>query len=116
MKEALIKLGYERAELVEARGQFSLRGDILDIALTDNKGVRIEFWGEEIDSIRYFNLSTQRSIEELRDVTVYPAHEYILIDNIDKICEQIENENDIEQIQKGNYISKIDKYTKEDKK
>ena len=71
LKEALIKLGYERAELVEARGQFSLRGDILDIALTDNKGVRIEFWGEEIDSIRYFNLSTQRSIEELRDVTDY---------------------------------------------
>ena len=113
LKENLIKLGYERAELVEARGQFSLRGDILDIALTDNKGVRIEFWGEEIDSIRYFNISTQRSIEELRDVTVYPAHEYILTENIDKICEQIENENDIEQIQNGNYISKIDKYIKE---
>ena len=113
LKESLIKLGYERAELVEARGQFSFRGDILDIALTDNKGVRIEFWGEEIDSIRYFNLSSQRSIEELREATIYPAHEYVLTENIDKICEQIENENDKEQIQNGNYISKIDKYIKE---
>ena len=112
LKENLIRLGYERAELVESRGQFSLRGDILDIALTDNKGVRIEFWGEEIDSIRYFSISSQRSIEELRSVTIYPAHEYILTDIIDKICENIENENDIEQIQNGNYISKIDKYIK----
>ena len=85
LKENLIRLGYERAELVESRGQFSLRGDILDIALTDNKGVRIEFWGEEIDSIRYFSISSQRSIEELRSVTIYPAHEYILTDIIDKI-------------------------------
>ena len=112
LKENLIKLGYERAELVEARGQFSLRGDILDIALTDNKGIRIEFWGEEIDSIRYFSISSQRSIEELKEITIFPAHEYILTKEIDQICDNIENENDIEQIQNGNYISKIDKYIK----
>ena len=124
LKENLVNLGYERADLVEARGQFSLRGDILDIALTDNKGVRIEFWGEEIDSIRYFSISSQRSIEELKEITIYPAHEYILTDNIDKICDRIvevspvsdsyENikEKDIEQIKNGNYISKIDKYLK----
>lgn len=110
LKQNLVKLGYERAELVEARGQFSLRGDILDIAITDNKGVRIEFWGEEIDSIRYFSISSQRSIEELKSIIIYPAHEYILTNNIDKICENIENETDIEQIRNGNYISKIDKY------
>ena len=124
LKEKLVNLGYEREELVEARGQFSLRGDILDIALTYNKGVRIEFWGEEIDSIRLFNISSQRSIEELREITIHPAHEYILTDNIDKICDKIieylpvddsyENikENDIEQIKNGNHISKIDKYIK----
>ena len=122
LKENLVNLGYERAELVEARGQFSLRGDILDIALTDAKGVRIEFWGEEIDSIRSFNISSQRSIEELRNITIYPAHEYILTEDIDKICNkiieleslndsfEIIKEKDIEQIQNGNYISKIDKY------
>ena len=110
IKQNLLRLGYEREELVETRGKFSLRGDILDIAISENKGVRIEFWGEEIDSIRYFNISSQRSIEELKEITIYPAHEYILTDDIDKICEQIENENDKEQIQNGNYISKIDKY------
>ena len=110
IKENLLSLGYEREELVETRGKFSLRGDILDIAISDNKGVRIEFWGEEIDSIRYFNMSSQRSIEELKEITIYPAHEYIFDKKIDDICSKIENENDIEQIEKGNYISKIDKY------
>ena len=110
LKQSLIDLGYERAELVEARGQFSLRGDILDIALIDNRGVRIEFWGEEIDSIRFFSISSQRSIEELKEITIYPAHEYIFDKKIDDICSKIENENDIEQIKNGNYISKIDKY------
>ena len=109
-KENLLKLGYEREDLVESRGKFSLRGDILDIAISENKGVRIEFWGEEIDSIRYFSISSQRSIEELKEVTIYPAHEYLLNTTLEEICQKIDNENDIEQIQNGNYISKIDKY------
>ena len=110
LKENLLKLGYEREDLVESRGKFSLRGDILDIAISENKGVRIEFWGEEIDSIRYFSISSQRSIEELKEVTIYPAHEYLLNTTLEEICPKIDNENDIEQIQNGNYISKIDKY------
>lgn len=89
IKQILLNLGYERAELVESRGQFSIRGDILDIALTENKGVRIEFWGEEIDSIRYFQISSQRSTEEIKKITIYPAHEYILVDSIDNICNRI---------------------------
>ena len=59
IKEKLVKLGYERTDLIEGKGQFSVRGDIIDIAITNVKGVRIEFWGEEIDSIRYFNISSQ---------------------------------------------------------
>ena len=110
LKENLLKLGYEREDLVESRGKFSLRGDILDIAISENKGVRIEFWGEEIDSIRYFSISSQRSIEELKEATIYPAHEYLLNTTLEEICQKIDNENDIEQIQNGNYISKIDKY------
>ena len=123
IKDKLVRLGYERTELIEGKGQFSVRGDIIDIALTNVKGVRIEFWGEEIDSIRYFNISSQRSTEELEEVKIYPAHEYLLTSNIEKICEKILEEysnlseqektiilNDIEQIKSGNYISKIDKY------
>jgi len=123
IKEKLVKLGYERADLIEGKGQFSVRGDIIDIAITNVKGVRIEFWGEEIDSIRYFNISSQRSTEELEEFKIYPAHEYLLTDSIEKICERIDKDysdvsdsvrenvlNDIEQIKLGNYLSKIDKY------
>ena len=123
IKEKLVKLGYERADLIEGKGQFSVRGDIIDIAITNVKGVRIEFWGEEIDSIRYFNISSQRSTEELEEFKIYPAHEYLLTDSIEKICDKIDKDyldaadtvrenvlNDIEQIKIGNYLSKIDKY------
>ena len=123
VKEKLVKLGYERSELIEGKGQFSVRGDIIDIAITNVKGVRIEFWGDEIDSIRYFNISSQRSTEELEEFRVYPAHEYLLTSSIEEICNKISDEysdvndlereiilNDIEQIKIGNYISKIDKY------
>ncbi len=124
IKQKLVNLGYERVDLIEGKGQFSIRGDILDIALTENKGVRIEFWGDEIDSIRYFNISSQRSIEEIRKINIYPAHEYVLNNSIDEVCKKIEEtkedfsyleeaiNNDIEQIKSENYISKIDKYIK----
>lgn len=117
IKEKLVKLGYERAELIEGKGQFSVRGDIIDIAITTNKGVRVEFWGDEIDSIRYFNISSQRSIEELNEIVIYPAHEYIVTNNIENIVNNIRDkyigeyvQEDIELIKEGNYISKIDKY------
>ena len=121
IKRKLIDLGYSRYELIEGRGQFSVRGGILDISIDENIGVRIEFWGDEIDSIRNFNIINQRSINTLEKTTIYPAHEYILENDISKICKEIEEkykdykqkeniQEDIEQIKNGNYISKIDKY------
>ena len=118
LKTKLVNLGYERCELIEGRGQFSIRGGIVDIAISNSRGVRIEFWGDEIDSIRIFNISSQRSIENLKEIKIYPAHEYILEKNIEKVCDEIinkynENEQllaDIEQIKNGNYAGKIDKY------
>ncbi len=118
LKEKLINLGYERAELIEGRGQFSIRGGIVDISISNTKGIRVEFWGDEVDSIRIFNISSQRSIENIKEVKIYPAHEYILEKNIEKVCEKIkekyqENEQlleDLEQISNGNFEGKIDKY------
>lgn len=121
LKQKLIKLGYSRCDLIEGRGQFSVRGGILDIAINENIGVRIEFWGDEIDSIRNFSIVSQRSTNTLEKVTIFPAHEYILENSIDNICKKIESnyknfsnskiiEEDIEQIKAGNYVSKIDKY------
>ncbi len=121
IKQKLIKLGYVRCDLIEGRGQFSVRGGILDIAVNDKTGIRIEFWGDEIDSIRNFSISSQRSIDAKESVVIYPAHEYVLEDNIEEVCKKIRRdanfnydkdilEEDIEQIKIGNYISKIDKY------
>ena len=121
VKRKLIKLGYSRYDLIEGRGQFSVRGDIVDIAVTESTGIRLEFWGDEIDSIRNFNITSQRSIQNLEKATIYPAHEYILQNSIEDVCKKIKKlevskaqeqilEEDIEQIKAGNYISKIDKY------
>ncbi len=114
IKKKLIKLGYARYDLIEGRGQFSIRGGIVDIATGENTGIRIEFWGDEVDSIRKFNIITQRSIQTLEKATIYPAHEYILENSIENICKKIQqvehSDEDIEQIKAGNYISKIDKY------
>ena len=139
LKQKLVDLGYERFELIDGRGEFSIRGDIIDISISDTEGIRIELWGDEVDSIRKFNIVSQRSKENLESVQIFPAHEYILESSIDDVIKNIEIneleqknklniskensttasdlskiyekiEEDIEQIQNGNYISKIDRY------
>ena len=77
IKEKLVKLGYERYDIVEGKGTFSVRGDILDIAISNKKGIRIEFFGDEVDQIRYFDISNQRSIENVNQVKIYPLSEEI---------------------------------------
>ena len=77
----LVELGYEKNYQVEAPGQFSIRGGIIDIFdLTEENPYRIELWGEDVDSIRSFDILSQRSIEKLEAVTIYPATEMILTD------------------------------------
>lgn len=79
MKKELVRLGYEREAQVESCGQFSIRGGILDIfPLTEENPWRIELWGDEIDSIRSFDVESQRSIENLEEITIYPATEMLL--------------------------------------
>ncbi|MGI6007155.1 MAG: transcription-repair coupling factor [Ruminococcus sp.] len=79
LKQQLVYLGYERGDQVEASGQFSVRGGIVDIfPLTEENPWRIELWGDEIDSIRSFDVESQRSIENLDEIRLYPAAEMIL--------------------------------------
>ena len=78
----LVELGYEKNYQVEAPGQFSIRGGIVDIFdLTEENPYRIELWGEDVESIRSFDILSQRSIEKLESVTIYPATELILSEN-----------------------------------
>jgi len=75
----LMKLGYERVDLVEERGQFAMRGGILDIfPMTAHRPARLEFFDDEVDSIRRFNTLTQRSEEKIEELVIYPARELVI--------------------------------------
>lgn len=117
LKQTFVKLGYERTNLIEGQGQFSIRGGIVDVGLSNKIGVRIEFWGDEVDSIRYFKIDSQRSTEMIQNITIFPAHEFI-VQNISSAIKKIEEnysnvDEDIELIKNGENISKIDKYFNE---
>ena len=77
MEKALADLGYERVVQIEGPGQFAVRGGILDVfPLTEELPVRIELWGDEVDSIRIFDVESQRSIENLTEVSISPSIEF----------------------------------------
>ena len=93
----LVNMGYEKNYQVESPGQFSIRGGILDVFdLTEENPYRIELWGDEVDSIRSFDILSQRSIEKLESVSIYPATELVLsekdrdagLDEIRKECKE----------------------------
>ena len=77
----LVVMGYERAELVESPGQFTVRGGILDVwSLTADDAVRIEFWDDEIDSIRSMDAQSQRSVDKLDETEIFPMREMVYTD------------------------------------
>ena len=90
----LAGMGYEKNYQVEAPGQFSIRGGIVDIFdLTEENPYRIELWGEEVESIRSFDILSQRSIEKLQSVSIYPATELVLSEkDLYRGLEKIEKE------------------------
>lgn len=77
----LVKMGYERASMVSTPGEFSIRGGIIDIyPLTEERPLRIELFDTEIDSIRYFDIEDQRSLQTVSEISIGPATEVILFD------------------------------------
>ena len=124
LKQTLVDLGYERFDLIEGKGQFGVRGGIVDIAISAEKGVRIEFFDDEVDSIRYFNIQSQRSTEMIEEISIYPAFEFILENSLENITKDIQEkakiqvkssikeriDEDVEEIISGDYLSKVDRY------
>lgn len=123
----LVQSGYSRAEQVEGQSQFSVRGAILDIfPIGFVLPVRIEFWGDEVDSISLFDMESQRRTERLDEISVAPALEILFPSNeimAEKIAQLSENvkgkkaeqikaylEQDIELSRSGITISNLDKY------
>lgn len=107
LAKVLLEAGYERVDMVEGKGEFALRGGILDVYPADSiYPYRIELFGDEIDSIRTFNVTSQRSIDKVKSIDIFPAKEIITDDSIieeaiDRISKELDevskNIKDIER-------------------
>ena len=100
----LNRLGYKRATMVSDITEFSIRGDIADIFSLNNKPVRIEFWGDEIVDIRFFDNETQKSVEKIEEVEILPIYKFILDNKIPEkfpkqLIDNLENEKYFEGIE-----------------
>lgn len=93
-QEQLVEIGYERQAQVENAGEFAVRGGIIDVyPLTEEIPVRIEMWGDEIDNIRSFDPGSQRSVEQMKGVNIYPATEFLLSKEVkEKGLQKLEKE------------------------
>ncbi len=101
IKKTLIKAGYEQVNKVDQSLQFAVRGDILDIfSVNYDDPIRVELFGDEIESIRYFDLATQTSKENLKNIEILPANDYLFSENelnnaTEKIMSQLEKDKEI---------------------
>lgn len=84
LTEALYNIGYNKETIVSKTTDMAIRGFIVDIfPIGENHPIRIEYFGDEIDSIRYFDEDTQKSIENIKSINIYPATEFIVDTKVD---------------------------------
>ena len=103
LRKKLINLGYKSATMVSDIGEFSIRGDISDVYSLDDNPVRIEFWGDEIVDIRYFNNETQKSIKKIPEIDILPLYKFVLPETAPEefsaqLKEQLQNEGYFEGV------------------
>ena len=114
--EKLIIMGYKREDVAENMGEFSVKGGILDISTEKEQGLRVEFWGDIITSIRTYSNISQKSLKEREEALILPLTEYIFEKNIEEIIIDIKenkyekkNKDEIEKILKSKKSKKIKK-------
>lgn len=119
ISEKLVQGGYEKNEIVDSKGQFSIRGDIMDIySPIAAEAYRIELFGDEVESIRTLNLESQRSIDKIDSIEIFPAKEIILDkDKIQKGRKSIEDdaalvEKKLKKSKNKEALDRIDELTK----
>ena len=133
IKKRLLEMGYKRVNKVDQSLQFAVRGDILDVFSVNNSApVRIEFFGDQVERIKFFDIATQASKEELEKIDLLPASDLLLSskestrlrDEIEKILEKdsvnlskqekemlySNVESDLDDIGNGNYRTSLYKY------
>ena len=109
--ETLVQFGYKRSTMVSDIGEFSIRGDIIDIFSLDKKPVRIELWGDEVVDLRYFDNETQKSVEKIKEIEIFPVHKFLteisspLADDFEKLSAEL-----AEQLREEGYFEGIDVY------
>ena len=114
--EKLIIMGYKREDVAENMGEFSVKGGILDISTEKEQGLRVEFWGDIITSVRTYSNISQKSLREREEALILPLTEYIFERNIEEIIIDIKenkyekkNKDEIEKILKSKKSKKIKK-------
>ena len=83
--EKLVRMGYKREDVAENMGEFSVKGGILDVSTEKEQGIRIEFWGDVITSIRTYSNISQKSLKEIERIEILPLTEYIFDTSINNI-------------------------------
>ncbi len=127
LSQKLISSGYTKTDQVEGQAQFAVRGAIIDIfPVQDSQPVRIELWGDEVDSLSYFDPESQRRTEPVDEIMVFPALEIIFSGN-DELCRKLEDlrksvrsknadkikkhiDDDIQLVESGITLTNLDKY------
>ncbi len=90
---SLVELGYERVSKIEGFGQFSIRGGIVDIfSLEYSDPIRMELFDDEIDSIRTFDVFSQKSIEKIKKFSITPSREFIYPEKVNNAIEKLKKE------------------------
>jgi len=113
LKENLTKIGYEKVSKIDQSLQFASRGDIIDVfSLNCDNPIRIEFFDDEIESIRSFNIGTQTSFEQLQEVLILPATLSLFTDEervegIQKIQKQFEEEKSFLSLQAYEELTEV---------
>ena len=114
--EKLVIMGYKREDVAENMGEFSVKGGILDISTEKEQGLRVEFWGDIITSIRTYSNISQKSLKEKEEVLILPLTEYTFEKNIEEIIADIKenkyekkNKDEIDKILKSKKSKKIKK-------
>lgn len=94
--EKLIKLGYQKVDILENRGQFTLRGDVLDLFLaTEKEPVRLDFFGDELETIKYFEIEEYKLLKEVKEIAVYPNSDIIAPPDIKVVANKLAEANNL---------------------
>lgn len=113
LRKKLIDLGYSICDQIDSKGQFSIRGDIVDIfSIGEDFPIRIELWGDEIDTISYFDLDSQRRTQSIQKACIMPTKE-IIFENNQKLCKDLESIAD--SIKKSKKSERIKEFILKDK-